>query len=192
MEITLKKDEARALYRFHSYRKYRIENKMTCFFYAHNIDVEDILLNIRCQFLDSFAEYKRKRIPDKNYMFIFNDDECKRLLKLTNTVTYEFLEGVLDDNFKNRYIENLFNGFKSIHKELSSTSQANKEMKLFRYFREYCYGDCTEEILVYAESKEIAISKIIKQKEKNNESTEYVLEKYFSEVLFDDSGTECI
>lgn len=58
--------------------------------------------------------------------------------------------------------------------------------KLFRYFRVYSYGDCVEEYLIVANSKDEAINKLQELKVKNNLSNTKIKTNYLSEVSFDD------
>lgn len=57
-------------------------------------------------------------------------------------------------------------------------------MKLFRYLRAYSYGDCYEEYLIMADNKTEALKKLYHSKKSNGESTEFVQEKYITEIRF--------
>lgn len=61
-------------------------------------------------------------------------------------------------------------------------------MKLYRYFLVYSYGDCEEEVLIKADSKEEAKNKLIDFKTKNGDTDIAIRDNDIEEVSFNDLG----
>lgn len=119
MEIALNQPEAFSLYRFYRYHKNDIIHEMVTFYCKYNIEPTGVFLEVWNQYLEQFAEYKRKGLNREVYIFRFNDDECEWLLTFTNKIQSSFIYKALKDtNCTDDYIERLQNSFNIINNEL--------------------------------------------------------------------------